>query len=378
MEGSPVTEFRSLVDAFSELPDPRIDRTKKHALADLLFAALAAVIAGAESWDSVAEFAETRLDWLRKFAPFANGAPSADTFERVFTRLDAKAFAKCVGAWMAEACDRAGLKHIAIDGKAVRRAKQSTFSGCLHLVSAWAVENRLILGQEAVAAKSNEITAIPKLLEALDLKGALVSLDAAGCQTAIAQQIRKRKGDYLLAVKGNQSTLEAAVHSAFERAAVADFKGLKHDAHESVDASHGRRVERYVTVLYDPEGLPAEWRDAAAVVQVGRERSVKDKTTSEVSYYLTSRRASAKELGERVRRHWAVENELHWCLDVTFREDANRSAVGEVGPNLGVIRRLALSLLKQLPGKATGPTKRLKAALDSTFLERALQGNVEI
>jgi predicted transposase YbfD/YdcC len=377
MEGSPVTEFRSLVDAFSELPDPRIDRTKKHALADLLFAALAAVIAGAESWDSVAEFAETRLDWLRKFAPFANGAPSADTFERVFTRLDSKAFATCVGAWMAEACQRAGLKQIAIDGKAVRRAKQSTFSGCLHLVSAWAVENRLILGQEAVAEKSNEITAIPKLLETLDLKGALVSLDAAGCQTAIAQQIRQRKGDYLLAVKGNQPTLEAAVQAAFERAAEADFKGFKHDMHESVDVSHGRRVERYVTVLYDPVGLSAEWPDAAAVVQVGRERTVNDKTTSEVSYYLTSRRASAAELGERVRRHWAVENELHWCLDVTFREDANRSALGEVGPNLGVIRRLALSLLKQLPGKATGPTKRLKAALDSTFLERALQGNVE-
>jgi predicted transposase YbfD/YdcC len=279
---------------------------------------------------------------------------------------------------MVEACQRAGLKQVAIDGKAVGRAKQSTFSGCLHLVSAWAVEHRLIFGQEAVAEKSNEITAIPKLLEVLDLKGTLVSLDAAGCQTAIAQQIRQRKGDYLPAVKGNQPTLEAAVQAAFERAAEAGFKGFKHDAHESIDVGHGRRVERYVTVLYDPEGLPPDWPDVAAVVQVGRERTTQGATTSEVSYYLKSRRASAAELGERVRRHWAVENELHWCLDVTFREDANRSAAGDVGANLVVIRRLALSLLKQIPGKATGPTKRLKAALDSTFLERALQGNVEI
>lgn len=373
-----MTQCRSLVGAFAELPDPRIDRTKKHALADLLFATLAAVIAGAESWDSVAEFVETRLDWLRKFVPFAHGAPSADTFERVFGRLDSKAFAACVSAWMAEACQSAGLKQIAIDGKAVRRAKRSTFGGCLHLVSAWAVENRLILGQEAVAEKSNEIAAIPKLLEVLDLKGALVSIDAAGCQTAIARQIRERKGDYLLAVKGNQPTLDAAVQDAFERAALADFEGVRHDAHECVDESRGRRVERYVTVLYDPEGLPADWPDVAAIVQVGRERTVKGATTSETSYYLTSRRASAQELGERVRRHWAVENELHWCLDVTFREDANRSAKGAVGANLGVVRRVALSLLKQVPGKATGPTKRLKAALDPSFLERALQGIVEI
>jgi predicted transposase YbfD/YdcC len=365
----------SIVHYFADVPDPRIDRTKKHALPDILLITLCAVIVGAESWDTVATFGRAKHDWLKRFVPLANGIPSPDTFERVFARLDPRAFQRCVVAWLTAVCEATGLRHVAIDGKAVRGAKQSTFSGCLHLVNAWAVENRLILGQEAVADKSNEITAIPKLLEVLDLRGALVTIDAAGCQREIAQQIRDRGGDYLLAVKGNQPTLEAAVRREFEQAAASDFAGVAADCHAAIEDGHGRHEERYVTVLSDPKGLPPEWPDVAAVVLVGCEREVKGVNASSARYYLTSRRGTAQELGAYIRRHWAVENELHWCLDMSFREDANRVASGHAGVNLGLVRRVALSLVKQAPGQGTGPAKRLQAALDEKFLEQVLQGN---
>ena len=253
---------------FGDVPDPRIDRTKKHALADILLVTLCAVITGAESWDAVAAFGTSKRDWLTKFVPLANGIPSPDTFERVFARLDPKAFQACVVGWLGAVCEATGLKHIAIDGKAVRGPHGSTFSGCLHLVNAWAVENRMILGQEAVADKSNEITAIPKLLDVLDLTGALVTIDAAGCQKEIAQKIRDRGGDYLLAVKGNQPTLEAAMWAAIEQA-LAAASGDAADHHETIEDAHGRHEERYVMVVPDPTGIPAGWPDVAAVVLVG-------------------------------------------------------------------------------------------------------------
>jgi predicted transposase YbfD/YdcC len=364
-----------IVRCFADVPDPRIDRTKLHALPDILLITLCAVIVGAESWETVATFGKSKQDWLKRFVPLTNGIPSADTFERVFARLNPKAFQKCVVEWLAAVCEATGLKHVAIDGKAVRGAKQSTFSGCLHLVNAWAVDNRMILGQEAVADKSNEITAIPKLLEVLELKGALVTIDAAGCQKEIAQQIRNQGGDYLLAVKGNQPTLEAAVQRNFAEALVDDFAAVTVDCHTTIEDGHGRHEERYVTVITDPKGLPPEWPDVAAVVLVGSKREVKGVNASSARYYLTSRRGTAQELGAYIRRHWAVENELHWCLDVSFHEDANRVASGHAGTNLGLVRRVALSLVKQAPGKDYGPAKRLKAALDEKFLEQVLQGN---
>ena len=363
---------------FGDVPDPRMDRTKKHALTDILVITLCAVITGAESWDSVAAFGTSKRDWLTKLVPLANGIPSPDTFERVFARLDPKAFQGCVVGWLGAVCEATGLKHVAIDGKAVRGTQGATFSGCLHLVNAWAVENRMILGQEAVAEKSNEITAIPKLLDVLDLTGALVTIDAAGCQTAIAQQIRDRGGDYLLAVKGNQPALEAAVWAAIERALADEFAGAAADHHETIEDGHGRHEERYMTVISDPAGLPAGWPDVAAVVLVGTEREMNGVNASSARLFITSRRGTAAELGQFVRRHWAVENELHWCLDVTFGEDASRVAAGHAGTNLGLVRRVALTLLKQAPGKGSGPTKRLQAAWDEKYLEQVLQGKTAI
>lgn len=357
---------------FADLADPRVERTRKHRLDDILVLTLCAVLCGADSFEEVERFGQAKEGWLKRFLSLPHGIPSHDTINRVFAALDRRAFAACFGQWMAALCETTGLTPIAVDGKAVRAAPGDTFSGCLHLVSAWAVENGVILGQEAVADGSHEIAAIPALLRVLDLTGALVTIDAAGCQTAIARQIREQGGDYLLAVKGNQPALQRAVQAAFERAGAADFAGCS--MHESVEDAHGRHEERYVTVIRNPDGLPADWTDVGAVVMVGRERSAKGVRTTSAHYYLTSLRGSAKTLAGYVRGHWGVENGLHWCLDVSFGEDANRTRDPNAGANLGVVRRVAVSLLKQDPGKGSIKAKRLGAALDEKYLERVLRG----
>jgi predicted transposase YbfD/YdcC len=361
---------------FASLPDPRVDRTKKHLLGDILVIALCATIAGADSWPEVERFGRVKLTWLQGFLQLPNGIPSHDTFRRVFARIDPKAFNRCVAAWMAGLCVATGLRHVAIDGKAARSAKKGTFCGCLFLVNARAVENRVILGQEAVAEGTNEIGTVPELLKVLDLKGALVTLDAAGCQKEFAETIRRKGGDYLLCAKGDQEALEAAIGDVFGRAVEADFVGVEHDGHEDISPKkrHGRHEERYTTVIYDPVGLPPCWPDVAAVVLVGREREVKGERTDTAHYFLTSRRAPAAELAGLIRRHWGIENQLHWSLDVTFGEDRNRTAKGHAGTNLSLIRKVALSLLRQDPGKGSLNWKRLNAALDESYMLKALRG----
>ena len=357
---------------FAELPDPRVDRTKKHRLDDILVITLCAVIAGADSFEEIERFGEAREGWLRGFLTLPHGIPSHDTFNRVLAALDRGKFAACFGRWMAELCEATGLRPIAVDGKAVRSAPADTFSGCLHLVTAWATENGVALGQVAVADGSHEIAAVPELLRVLDLKGALVTLDAAGCQKETLGQVRDQGGDFLVAVKGNQPALQRAVHAAFDRACEAEFAGC--DMAASVEDGHGRHEERYVTVIRDPDGLPEGWAGVGAVVLVGREREVKGKNVSTAHYYLTSLRLPAAELGRLIRGHWGVENGLHWCLDVSFREDANRTRDANAGANLGVVRRVAASLLKQDPGKGSIKAKRLSAALDEKYLEQVLRG----
>jgi predicted transposase YbfD/YdcC len=367
----PKSEIR-FVEYFAALPDPRVNRARKHRLDDILGITLCAVICGADSFEEIERFGDARQDWLKRFLALPNGIPSHDTFNRVLAALDRELFAECFGRWMSDLCEATGLRPIAIDGKAARSAPGDTFSGCLHLVSAWATENGVILGQEAVADKSHEIAAIPELLKVLDLKGALVTLDAAGCQKAIAEQIRTQGGDYLLVVKGNQPGLQRACHAAFERAGESEFAGC--DTSESVEDGHGRHEERYVTVMADPQGLPSGWQDVAAVVVVGREREEKGKNASTHHFYITSLRAGAAELGHLIRGHWGVENGLHWCLDVSFREDANRTRDRNAGANLGVVRRVAASLLKQDKARGSIKAKRLNAALDHKYLEQVLRG----
>ena len=359
---------------FAGLTDPRVDRAKKHRLDDVLVIALCAVISGADSFEEIERFGEARREWLKGFLALPNGIPSHDTFNRVFAALDRKQFSACFASWMGELCRAAGLRAVAIDGKALRAAPAGTFSGCLHVVNAWAVENRLFLGQASVAEGSHEIAALPELLRVLDLKGALVTIDAAGCQKEVVKQVREQGGDYLLTVKGNQPSLHEAVQGVFERAVEADFRRVKYDTHASVEDGHGRHEERYVTVIYGPKGLPEGWADVRALIHVGRERELEGRNASTSHYYITSRAGTAEELAGLIRGHWGVENGLHWCLDVTFREDKNRTRDANAGANLAAVRRVAASLLKQDPGKGSIKAKRYNAALDGDYLLRVLRG----
>lgn len=360
---------------FADLPDPRRETANKlHRLTDILAIATCAVIGGAESWEAIAEYGRTKADFFRRFLRLDHGIPSPDTFERVFAKLAPGAFARAFGRWMASACEATGLVPIAIDGKSARAAKRNTATGCLHLVTAWAAENRLVLGAEAVPDGSNEVAAIPVLLRTLDLAGAIVTIDAAGCQVENARIIREREGHYLLTVKDNQPTLRAAVEANLDRACEADFVGVRSDGHESVEDGHGRHEERYVTVIYEPTGLPADWPEVAAVVQVNREREVAGERAVTSHYYLTSYHGTAADFGRWVRGHWDIENGLHWVLDVVFREDRSRIRAENAGANLAMIRRVAVSLLGRAPGKGSGVTKRLKAGWDDNYLLQVLQG----
>lgn len=362
-----------LLAVFASVPDPRRETENKlHVLGDVLVIATCAVISGAESWDSIHEYGRTKEGFFRRFLKLPNGIPSADTFERVFAKLDPRAFAQAFGGWMASACEATGLVPIALDGKSVRGSRKATATGCLHLVSAWATTNRLTLGQVSVPEGSNEIAVIPELLSMLELKGALVSYDAAGCQQSIARQIREQSGDYLLAVKENQPSLFAAVKQVFADAGVKEYAGVPHDGVATVEDGHGRHEERYVTVIRNPEGLPDGWPDVAAVVQVNREREVAGVNTTSTSYYITSHRGRAKELAQAIRGHWGIENGLHWVLDVVFREDDSRKRAGHAGANLAMIRKVAVSLLRRAPGKGSGVTKRLKAGWDDDYLLKVL------
>ena len=363
-----------LTAVFADLPDPRIETANKlHKLTDILVIATCAVIAGADTWEEIAEYGRSKEGFFRRFLELTNGVPSHDTFERVLAKLDPDAFADRFGRWMAGLCASTGLVHVAIDGKSARGSAKGTFSGCLHLVSAWAVENRLILGQRSVPDGGHEITTVPDLLAAIDLSGAVVTLDAAGCQKATVEQIREQGGDYVVCVKGNQKGLHDAVAGVFDRAGDAEFAGC--GMASEVGAGHGREEERYVTVVQDPEGLPDGWADVGAVAVVGRERRVKgQKNEGTARYYITSLRVGAAELAGYIRNHWGIENGLHWVLDVSFREDDSRTRAGHAAANLGMLRRVAVSLLKRAGTKGSIKTRRMKAGWDDDYLLQVLQG----
>lgn len=378
---------RTLLEHFGELPDPRIDRTKKHRLDEVLMIALTATLCGASSFEHIAEFGEAYEDWFRRFLKLENGIPSHDTIYRVVCSLDRNVFAACFGRWAADWSESLGIKQVAIDGKSLRGSKSNTFSGCTHLVGAWATEAGLLLGQETVADKSSEATAIPALLETLQLKGALVTIDAAGCTPNNGRQIREKHGDYLLAVKDNQPRLHEAVKHVFAEACDRDFADIEYSQHETIEDGHGRHEERYVTVIENPKGLPDQWPDVAAVIQVNREREVKGVNTTTTHFYLTSLKAEpdqgkkgtrARMLGQLIRRHWAIENELHWVLDVTLGEDANRTADKNAAANLGIVRRTAVTLLKQNPYKGSNKLKAYRASLRPEYLLQLLQGSTVI
>lgn len=353
---------------FRCLPDPRVAGRSQHLLTDIVVITICGVICGGNDWQQIATFARSRHEWLKKYLRLPNGVPSHDTFERVFDRIDPAAFQACFREWMQALHEALGLSQIAIDGKTLRSSGTGGRQ-TLHLVSAWATANCLSLGQVAVAEKSNEITAIPRLLELLDVNGALVSIDAMGCQKDIAAKIVERGGDYVLTVKDNQPSLLAAIQACFQEAIETDFAGVPHDTFQTQERAHGRVDTRSYEIITGP-ALPmqAEWAKLNVIGLCYHESKQGDKVSEELRYFIGSRMASAKVYGNALRNHWKIENTLHWQLDMTFDEDNNRVTRRHGAENLALVRRLALSLLKQHPGKESIACKRLHAALDPDFL----------
>jgi predicted transposase YbfD/YdcC len=361
---------------FRRLKDPRRAHRRLHLLQDILLIGLCAVISGAQDWQEIVTFGRKRLRWLRRFLSLPHGIPSHDTFERVFERLQPQAFETCFREWVQAVTAGLRLKHVAIDGKTLRSSGSAKL-GPLHLVSAWASAQHLSLGQVATEAKSNEITAIPALLELLEVGGALVTIDAMGCQKEIAQKIVDQGADYILTVKDNQPHLLEDIQQVLGQALETNFAGLEHDTWESRTRGHGREECRRYTVLHSTAGLrnASEWAGLTTIGLCCTERIVKGKRSDEVRYFIGSRKASARTYGQALRQHWGIENSLHWQLDVTFGEDDNRVSQRNAAENLALVRRLALSLLKAHPAKLSIAKKRFAAALDPDFLEEILRGD---
>lgn len=359
---------------FRNLKDPR--RAPRHLLIDIIIIAICAVICGANNWQQIATFGRQRRVWLQRFLRLPNGIPCHDTFERTFGRLNPRAFAAAFTRWMQALTDALGIEQIAIDGKTLRgSAAPKRGLGPLHLVSAWATQNQFALGQVAVDGKSNEITAIPQLLELLDLHGVLVTIDAMGCQKAIAQKIIDGGGDYVLTVKENQEHLYDDIRQSFIDACDKDFAGLKHDTYETRERGHGREEYRCYTVLHHTEGIrnAALWAGLTTIGTCYTERTIDGKTSDELRYFIGSRVADARLYGQALRHHWGIENNLHWQLDVTFREDNSRIQTCNGAENFALLRKLALTLLKRHPAKESIACKRLHAALDVDFLHEVIQ-----
>jgi predicted transposase YbfD/YdcC len=373
--------IRPIVECFEGLPDPRMDRTRRHKLIDILVMGLCSQLTGGESFTDMEDFARVRLDWFKTFLELPSGVPSHDTFNRVFSAIDPHAFLDCFSQWVEGVCPNLSEEVVAIDGKALRRALNEGES-IPYIVSAWATRSGLALGQVKVDEKSNEITAVPELLRVLELKGAIVTLDAMGCQKDIAAGIIEKHADYILALKGNHAKVHEEVRTFFEDAVApcatqcartADKNRM--DFHQTIEKGHGRiETRRYWQSTdidwFEDKGL---WRSIKSFGMVESIRNIKGKSSIERRYYLSSLPLGAKRFGEAVRGHWGVENALHWSLDVTFREDDSRARTKNAAQNLATLRRVALNLIKKdRTRKASVRSKRYIAAIDLPFLMHLL------
>ncbi len=359
---------------FSELTDPRVERTRRHHMEDILFIAIAAILCGAGSWDEMERFGKAKKAWLKSFLRLPHGIPSHDTFNRLFQSLSPEELEKSFISWVSSIAQRSQGEVVAVDGKSLRGTRSADGKSIVHMVSAWAGANNLVLGQCKVDAKSNEITAIPELLRVLELTGATVTIDAIGCQKQIASQIVEQKGDYLLAVKENQPTLLADIRDSFQML-TAD------SVDEQIDCGHGRVETRRCSVLGDLTLLDNgdQWASLHSIVRLEATRFHKTtgKEERETRYYISSLTPHAARINTAIRQHWGIENKLHWVLDVAFREDLSRKRAGNAAQNFSLLNRIALNLLRQDKSSRLGiHGKRLAAAWDHDYLLKLLAGQI--
>ena len=378
----PTSDKCSLIECFQDLPDPRVQRTPDHRLLDILVIGICTYLCGGEGFNDMERFGHAKYDWLKTFLELPKGIPVHDTFNRVFSALDPKHFLDCFLRWTQSLRKAISGEIVAMDGKALRRAL-TRGKALPYVVSAWAVENGLVLGQLKVAEKSNEITAVPELLRALELSGCIVTLDAMGCQKKIARDIVQAKADYVLALKGNQETVHEEVRSFLEdtrkrdagRRARGQSPVGKLDYHETVEKGHGRVETRRYWQSEDLDWFAdrTEWEGLRSVGMVESVREIQGQSTTERRYYLSSLPLEATKFAQAVRKHWGVENQVHWQLDVSFGEDQSRARTGHAAENLATLRRLALNLLKRDKTIRSGIRgKQLNAGWDHRYLLHVL------
>lgn len=367
---------QTLIEHFSKLEDPRVERNKKHELIDVIVLCVCAVVSGANGWSDIEEFGRAKLEWLRRYVPLANGVPVDDTIARIISALSVTGFQECFRNWVDDVVTLSDNEIVAVDGKTHRRSHDRPRGvKALHMVSAWASRNGVVLGQVKTQEKSNEITAVPELLKVLDLKGCIVTVDAMNCQRETAQQIKKGGGDYVLAVKDNQKVTARELRGYFGAAQEESFKWPEIQYEETVDKGHGRVEHRSYFLSTDLSGLSVaeKWTGLKAIGMVESKRRSKGEESVARRYYITSL-DDMKLFHQAVRSHWGVENGLHWRLDVTFREDESRIRRGNAPHNVGVIRHVAMNLLKGEASKISVRKKRIRAALSDSFRDKVLMG----
>lgn len=368
----------SIIQHFSGIEDPRIARHKKHRLSDIFFIAICATICGADNWVAIETFGKAKKDWFTQLLNLDHGIPSHDTFGNVFAAIDTQKFSEAFSRWVADLAQLTPSQVIAIDGKCLRGSIDRTSGkAAIYMVSAWAHQNQLVLGQQKVDDKSNEITAIPKLLLQLDIAGAVITMDAMGCQTKIAAQIIQQGADYVLSLKGNQGELYDDVKTFFNSSLAPTIGNI------SYDGEHGRIETRTIRATADIQWLQkrhSQWVGLNSIIAVTAKRELKNKTEEETRYFISSLDArDPKKLGYIVRAHWGVENNLHWVLDQAFDEDSHRARAGHSAANMAVMRHIALNLIKtEKTAKVGVKTKRLKAGWDNDYLLKILLGEQKL